>query len=102
MLYLQPRTNIGLQVMDAIHLFLSDAIYRKTDLNLFYRDGKLEYKSPKFYPDPFFPEEIADGIPENIMTETVKNGSIFNLQGQRIIAPQKGLNIVDGKKVWVK
>ena len=27
---------------------------------------------------------------------------IFNLQGQRISMPQKGINIVDGKKVWVK
>ena len=27
---------------------------------------------------------------------------IFNLQGQRISAPQKGINIIGGKKVWVK
>ena len=27
---------------------------------------------------------------------------IFNLNGQRISTLQKGLNIVDGKKVWVK
>ena len=30
------------------------------------------------------------------------NDAIFNLQGQRIKGLQKGLNIVDGKKVWVK
>jgi hypothetical protein len=29
-------------------------------------------------------------------------GALFNLQGQRINTLQKGLNIVDGKKVWVK
>ena len=27
---------------------------------------------------------------------------MYNLQGQQISVPQKGLNIVDGKKVWVK
>jgi hypothetical protein len=27
---------------------------------------------------------------------------IFNLQGQRISAPQKGINIIGGKKVWVR
>ena len=30
------------------------------------------------------------------------NGRIFNLQGQRINRMQKGLNIIEGKKVWVK
>ena len=72
-------------------------------LNLFYRDGKLEYKSPNFYPDPFFPEEIADGIEEIVKNEKLKTErAVFNLQGQRINGLQKGLNIVDGKKVWVK
>ena len=31
-----------------------------------------------------------------------RGGEIYNLQGQRINGLQKGLNIVDGKKVWVK
>jgi len=80
----------------------SDAICRSTHLNLFYRDGKLEYKSPDFYPDPFFPEETADGIMENVKIEKFKNESIYNLQGQRINGLQKGLNIVEGEKVWVR
>ena len=72
-------------------------------LNLFYRDGKLEYKSPDFYPDPFFPEETADGIMENVKIEKFKNErAVFNLQGQRINGLRKGLNIVDGKKIFVK
>ena len=89
--------------MDAIHLFFSDAIYRKTYLNLFYRDGKLEYKSPNFYPDPFFPDEIADGIEEIVKIEKLKTErAVFNLQGQRINGLQKGLNIQDGKKIYIK
>ena len=78
-----------------------DAIYRRTFLNLFYRDGKLEYKSPNFYPDPFFPDELADGIKK--ITNLPKNeGNIYNLSGQRIKSMQKGLNIIDGRKVWVR
>ena len=30
------------------------------------------------------------------------NGKRYNLQGQRITTLQRGLNIVDGKKIWVK
>lgn len=36
------------------------------------------------------------------LSHTPTKKAIFNLQGQRISAPQKGINIVDGKKVWVK
>lgn len=91
----------------------TDGIYRYNHLNLFYRDGKLEYKSPNFYPDPFFPEETVDGIEEQAYPIPLPQGkrAIFNLQGQRISvnsvfsAPSvlpKGVYIVDGKKVWVK
>ena len=80
-----------------------DGIMRPWQLNLFYRDGKLEYKSPNFYPDPFFPEETADGIMENVKIEKLKDErAVFNLQGQRINGLLKGLNIVDGKKIFVK
>ena len=30
------------------------------------------------------------------------NGAVYNLNGQRLSAPQKGLNIVNGKKVIIK
>ena len=36
------------------------------------------------------------------LSHTPTKKANFNLQGQRISAPQKGINIVDGKKVWVK
>ena len=42
------------------------------------------------------------GIEENVNIEKLKNGSIFNLQGQRLNALQKGLNIVNGQKVFVR
>ena len=42
------------------------------------------------------------GIEENVNIEKVKNESIYNLQGQRISSLQKGLNIVNGQKVYIK
>ena len=34
--------------------------------------------------------------------ETIKTAEIFNAAGQQLAAPQKGLNIIGGKKIWVK
>ena len=42
------------------------------------------------------------GIEENVKTEIIKNTSIYNLQGQRLNTLQRGLNIVNGRKVYVK
>ena len=42
------------------------------------------------------------GIEDNVRIEKLKNGSIYNLQGQRISSLRKGLNIVSGRKVFVK
>ena len=47
-------------------------------------------------------ETDATGIVENVKIEKIKNASIYNLQGQRISTLQKGLNIVNGRKVLVK
>ncbi len=45
-------------------------------------------------------ETLATGIEENVRIEKFKNGSIYNLQGQRINSLRKGLNIVNGRKVY--
>ena len=42
------------------------------------------------------------GIKEVKMKKEETKGYIYNLQGQRLNSLQKGLNIVDGKKVYVK
>ena len=31
-----------------------------------------------------------------------KNAPIYNLSGQKLTAPRKGINIIDGRKVVVK
>ena len=44
---------------------------------------------------------IADGITQTSAVPYRGPARIYNLQGQRI-RPQRGLNIVGGRKVWVK
>ncbi len=39
---------------------------------------------------------------EGIAAEKTNNGEVYNLQGQRVVKAQKGLYIVNGKKVLVK
>ena len=46
-------------------------------------------------------EGVVTGI-QTISTKTVESNSIFNLQGQRMNSVQKGLYIINGKKVMVK
>jgi hypothetical protein len=43
------------------------------------------------------PEAIQD-----IATEDAGNGAIYNIAGQKLSAPQKGINIINGKKYLVK
>ena len=38
----------------------------------------------------------------NVENEIMRNESIYNLNGQRLSAPQKGINIINGRKVIVK
>jgi hypothetical protein len=45
--------------------------------------------------------EVVDGI-QAVETEKAKNDVIYNLAGQRVSKMQKGLYIVNGKKVLVK
>ena len=39
---------------------------------------------------------------KNIRTSGVKNGNVYNVRGQKLASPQKGINIIDGQKVLVK
>ena len=38
----------------------------------------------------------------NVTPETQNDGAIYSLDGQRLSAPRKGINIINGKKVFVK
>lgn len=48
-----------------------------------------------------FVGDLAEGI-ESLTAGNGKGNAVYNLAGQHIGGLQKGLNIVDGKKVWVK
>lgn len=45
-------------------------------------------------------KQISTAITE--VNAAVNNDAIFNIAGQRISAPQKGINIMNGKKIYVK
>ena len=60
------------------------------DFQLFYLGGDLDAK-PDF-----------DNAIHNVVVNNAKASAIYNISGQRINALQKGLNIVGGKKVFVK
>lgn len=47
-------------------------------------------------------ETLTNGIEKNVKIKELKNESIYNLQGQRLNSLQKGLNIVNGRKIYVK
>jgi len=49
----------------------------------------------------FISIDEATGI-EGIAAEKLSNGEVYNLQGQRVMKAQKGLYIMNGKKVLVK
>ena len=46
-------------------------------------------------------DKLATGI-TSVAAETVNNGKIYNLNGQRVVKAQKGLYIINGKKQVVK
>ncbi|MCR5315735.1 MAG: DUF4859 domain-containing protein [Bacteroidaceae bacterium] len=45
---------------------------------------------------------LPAGLEEVEKNEELRRGRVYNLNGQRINTLQKGLNVVDGKKVWVR
>jgi len=49
-----------------------------------------------------FEENVPTGIDASLMNSDAKNGQVYNLNGQRVNAPAKGLFIINGKKVVVK
>ena len=52
----------------------------------------------------YWDDEEATGIEimRNVENEIMRNGKIYNLNGQKLSAPQKGINIINGRKVIVK
>ena len=49
----------------------------------------------------YFTQKVGTGI-KNLLTNKDKEKSIYSLDGQRLSSPQKGVNIIGGKKVVVR
>ena len=49
----------------------------------------------------FVDNEEVTGI-EGIQMEKVAKGAVYNLNGQHMVNPSKGVKIVNGKKVFIK
>lgn len=47
-------------------------------------------------------EEESTGISTTLMNNEKVNSEVYNLNGQRVVNPTKGLYIVNGKKVAIK
>lgn len=52
----------------------------------------------------YWDDEETTGVERmrNVENERMRNGNIYNLNGQKLSAPQKGINIINGRKVIVK
>ena len=73
--------------------------WKKIGLQAIYNGAGECHKSDIFWMEnPFFTNGISEVMPDMKSDKTL----IFNLAGQRLTAPRKGLNIINGKKVMVK
>ena len=58
----------------------------------------------KRYGEIMLPLLLAQGAVSNVevITDEVKKDVIYDLLGRRLDAPQKGINIINGKKVIIR
>lgn len=74
-----------------------------------YEEKAMSFATIPFYPD-ITPESVADGtytmhgadVNSTTFRKTPDRESVYNLQGQQSGEPQRGLNIIDGRKVLIK
>ena len=80
-----------------------DAVYQSTgDTNIKGFRAYLKTKSAEVKGIQLFIEGVATSISEINGIEKAENGAIYTVSGQRVQKAQKGLYIVNGKKVVVK
>lgn len=49
-----------------------------------------------------YTENTSNGVQQLVVDKADKDDAVYNLQGMKLRAPQKGLNIIGGKKVVIK
>ena len=94
-------------IIDPFIIYAPDGTSWRSWLNLFSRNGAIEYISPDFIHDPFFPDFTPTSI--NSPTQKSVNRKSVNckwsdLSGRHLpsLPTQKGIYIKDGRKVLIK
>lgn len=49
-----------------------------------------------------YTENTSNGVQQLVVDKADKDNAVYNLQGMKLRAPQKGLNVIGGKKVVIK
>jgi hypothetical protein len=70
-------------------------------LQSIYRGNGVEHRSEIFWGDLSEMQTVL-GISDIQAAPAVKNAAVYSLSGQRLQSPRKGLNIIGGKKIFVK
>ncbi len=71
----------------------SDGLYNLTDIDSRFAEAIAEYEAI---------EDIPNAVNTPISNPTNSSAEVYNLQGQLLTTPQRGANIVDGKKYLVR
>lgn len=97
----------GLTILDTDNIYLLGmpsgqpvGFYRSTAGTLAAGKGYLDGGSIAAGKFLSFTDETT-GI-DKVNTTTIENNAIYNLNGQKISAPVKGINVINGKKVVIK
>lgn len=90
--------NIG-SINTGLIYWVSDGVLNPTDtptLDVFIQHGKIVYKAPESeYRDFSFLDQLTTGINSTHNDKSqLGTHAIYNLQGQRIASPQRGVNIL--------
>ncbi len=65
------------------------------------RGWRVMYKRDDIWQE-YEGSDDTSSVTNDIRTETYKDAPVYNLRGQRLTAPQKGINIIGGRKVIMK
>jgi glucose-1-phosphatase len=72
----------------------SDGLYRLNDLDAHIAGAMAEYEAI---------EDVPTAVRAmNLPVPAQQQATIYNIQGQRIDTPQRGVNIIDGEKIVMK
>ena len=107
----EDMTEIPYGFTDSWDIFTSGRVYLNQSVeeiqswtkigvqSIYYGGGERRVSEMGWFENPMY--ETTTGI-SALKANDLRNAVIYNLAGQRIQTPQKGLNIINGKKVVVK